>query len=117
MDGHAPTHQSAALVYAVTRSKLQSVQVLLESDTCDIDRLCEDDEGCSWTPLMYAAARPMFMPSARKDICELLLKHGAKVNGVYNSIGLDVIQITRVKNPPFVPLLLEARKAQQSKQK
>ncbi len=71
--------------------------------------MVEDDAGCSWTPLMYAVKKPIM----RKDIIKLLLKHGAKVRGLYNSDGEDVLLVANENHPSLVPLLKEAGKKEQ----
>jgi len=87
--------------------------LILETGKCDVNCMVEDeDSGTSGTPLTYALSGTRDALELQ-EICELLLKHGAKVCGLYNSSGEDAIQIAKRKYPSIVPLLEEASKNQQ----
>ena len=65
------------LIYAIKRGHRESVSVLLETGKCDINRLYEEEVyGHGMTPLMHGVC------ASQREICELLLTHGAKVHGI-----------------------------------
>jgi len=90
----------------------------LETGSVDVNALMMDEkDGKFREPLMYAVTGRLYpaglgfntRPYPAKELCRLLLKHGARVSGLRNNNGVDLINIARVENPSVVPLLEEAR--------
>jgi len=63
------------------------------------------------TPLMYALSGT-WEPKLQ-EICELLLKHGAKVDEMYSGSEENAIQIAKRIHPSLIRFLEEAIKNQQ----